>query len=99
MFEVNIKPLDKIIKVDSSKSLLEALKEEEVHIKSSCGGFASCSDCIIKVNFGIKNLSGPTFEEKQLLGNVSFITKERLSCQSYVKGNIEIDISKHLSKD
>ena len=64
-------------------------------MKSSCGGHASCSDCVIKVRSGESNLTEPTFEEINLLGNVFHITKERLSCQTKVLGDVTIDVSGH----
>ena len=76
----------KIINTDDTvsledESLLEALRKNGIRIRSSCGGHATCSDCIVKVMSGDKNLSPVNFEEKKLLGNVYYITKERLSCQ------------------
>ena len=51
------------------------------------------------MKFGGKSLSDVNFEEKKLLGNVYFITKERLACQTYAKAesdeemeSVEIDI-------
>jgi hypothetical protein len=41
------------------------------------------------------NLAPQTFEELRLLGNVFHITKERLSCQTKIKGDVTIDISAH----
>jgi hypothetical protein len=41
------------------------------------------------------NLSPQTFEELRLLGNVFHITKERLSCQTKLLGDVTLDISAH----
>tara|TARA_B100000886_G_C20292646_1_gene436132 strand:- start:117 stop:434 length:318 start_codon:yes stop_codon:yes gene_type:complete len=62
-------------------SLLDLLREKGVRIRSSCGGHATCGDCVVKVKSGDKLLSAVNFEEKKLLGNVYYITKERLACQ------------------
>jgi ferredoxin len=88
-----------VVEVDEQTPLLKALKEKGVYIKSSCGGCASCSDCIVKVRSGMDNLNPPKFEEIRLLGNVFHITKERLSCQVLVNGHAEIDISEHDQKE
>ena len=83
------------IEVDQDTDLLTALREEGQYVKSSCGGHASCTDCLIKVVDGIENLNAPSFEETQMLGNVFHITKERLACQTKIEGPVTIDISKH----
>jgi len=94
-YKVTLKPSGDVIEVDSSKSLLESLREHDIYIKSSCGGVASCSDCICKVVSGEDNLESPPFAELKLLGNVFHITKERLLCQTKIIGDVTLDISKH----
>ncbi len=77
-------------------SLLEVFQENQIYIKSSCGGHASCSECIVKVLSGKENLNELTTGEKKLLGNVFHITKERLSCQAKIlDGSVKIDLSIH----
>jgi len=95
MYKVFLKPSDEVVEIDGSKNLLEALKEKGIYIKSSCGGVASCSDCIVKVLSGEDHLEPPPFEEIQFLGNVFHITKERLACQLKINGDITIDITHH----
>ncbi len=86
---------DKIIKFSEDDNFLSILREEKVYVKSSCGGHASCGDCLIKIVSGADNLNVASFEEKQLLGNVFHITKERLACQTMATGPVEIDLTKH----
>lgn len=90
-----LKVNDLSIEIDHNTSILEALRKNNVYIKSSCGGHGNCSDCIIKILEGKENLNSPTFEESNLLGNVFHITKERLACQSLMEGDVTIDISNH----
>lgn len=100
MHKVTLLPKCQVVEVDGDKPLLTELRRLNVYIKSSCGGVASCSDCIVKVMNGAENLNAPSFEETRLLGNVFHLTKERLSCQTKIRGDIEIDISAHdLSSD
>ena len=47
---------------------------------------------------GDDSVSEVSFEEKQLLGNVFHITKERLSCQTLIQGSLTVDISNHEQK-
>nr|BDT28283.1 2Fe-2S iron-sulfur cluster binding domain-containing protein [Bacteriovorax sp. HI3] len=93
--KVTLRPEGKVVEVEEGKNLLEALRGQDVYVKSSCGGHATCTDCIIKVVSGEDNLTPPPFEELKLLGNVFHITKERLACQTMVTGDVTIDISKH----
>ena len=95
-FKVTLKPSGEVVEVEEGKNLLACLREQNVYIKSSCGGHATCSDCIIKVVSGEDYITPPPFNELKLLGNVFHITKERLACQTCVTGgDITIDITKH----
>ena len=74
------------------ESILDSLRRNKVNIRSSCGGHSTCSDCVIRVKSGGKGLSDVNFEERKLLGNVYFITKERLACQTRARDDIDGDI-------
>jgi 2Fe-2S ferredoxin len=91
-------PSGEVIELAGEESLLIELKKAGKSIKSSCGGCASCSDCIVVVKSGEDQLTPPPFEEIRLLGNVFHITRERLSCQTKIKGPITLDISHHEKK-
>ncbi len=93
--KVTLKPSGQVVEINEGENLLKALREHDCYIKSSCGGHATCSDCIVKVIGGVENLSQPPFEELQLLGNVFHITKERLACQTTIVGDVTIDVSRH----
>jgi ferredoxin len=94
-FKCTLWPSGEVLSVNAEETLLTQLKKAGKKIKSSCGGCATCSDCMIVVKSGEMNLSPQTFEELRLLGNVFHITKERLSCQTKVMGDVTIDISIH----
>ena len=96
--KITINPLGKEIETHGDKSLLQVLQAEGVYVKSSCGGHASCSDCILKIVEGKDYVNEPSFEETALLGNVFHITKERLACQCKIVGDVTIDISNHNEK-
>ena len=98
MHKVHLTPTDKTVEVDDKKSLFEQLKEQGININSTCGGVASCSKCVVKVSAGEENMNEIPFEEKQILGNVFHITKERLCCQLFAKGDLTLDISDHVKK-
>lgn len=94
-FKCTLWPSGEVLEVNSEESLLSQLKKAGKKIKSSCGGCASCGDCVVVIKSGEMNLSPQNFEELRLLGNVYHITKERLSCQTKVLGDVTIDISAH----
>jgi ferredoxin len=96
MAKLRIKNSEIVLDIqDNEQDILSVLKEAEVYVKSSCGGHASCGDCIIKVVSGEDHLTPPPFDEIKLLGNVFHITKERLACQTKLTGDVTIDISQH----
>lgn len=94
-YKCTLWPSGEVLELDSEDTLLNQLKKAGKKIKSSCGGCATCSDCMIVVKSGEMNLTPQTFEELRLLGNVFHITKERLSCQTKITGDVTIDISAH----
>lgn len=94
-YKCTLWPSGEVIEVDGERSLFEQLKKAGKKIKSSCGGCATCGDCVIIIKSGELNLNPQPFEETRLLGNVFHITKERLSCQTKVTGDVTIDISAH----
>ena len=98
MPQVTLWPAGEVLEVNSHESLLAQLTKAGKKIKSSCGGHATCGDCVLIVKSGESCLTPPTFEELRLLGNVFHITKERLSCQTKVTGDVVLDISKHDKK-
>lgn len=95
MPKIKLLPQEKFVEVDSDRDLFSQLKEAGYHINSTCGGVASCGKCIVNIIEGEENLNEIPFEEKQLLGNVFHITKERLSCQTIAHGPVTVDISMH----
>lgn len=93
--KVTLWPSGETLELNGEETLLAQLKKAGKKIKSSCGGCATCSDCIVIVKSGEMNLAPQTFEELRLLGNVFHITKERLSCQTKITGEVTLDISAH----
>lgn len=98
-FKVLLQPENKIIECDDQSSLFEQFNKQKVHINSSCGGVASCTKCVVNILDGEENINEITFEEKKVLGNVFHLTKQRLCCQLFIKGDISLDISSHLSEN
>jgi 2Fe-2S ferredoxin len=64
------------------ESLFEIGRRSGVPISTSCNGKASCGLCRVVIVDGEEGLSPMGSLEKRHLGNVYFITKQRLSCQT-----------------
>ncbi len=98
MPRIKVFPFNQEVAVDEGGNLRDALDQAGFAIKSTCGGCASCAQCVVIIKEGAENISDISFEEKQLLGNVFHITHERLSCQTLVNGDVSVDISIHTQK-
>jgi uncharacterized 2Fe-2S/4Fe-4S cluster protein (DUF4445 family) len=96
MPKVTVMPYGKEIEAYHGDNLRTALISNNFDIKSTCGGCASCGQCVIVVKDNYAHLSEISFEEKQILGNVFHITQERLSCQTEILGDVTVDISAHV---
>ncbi len=96
MAQITVLPSGQSIEVTDKSNLRDSLLAAGLPIKSTCGGCASCGQCVVIIKDGFDCLSDISFEEKQLLGNVFHITQERLSCQTEVLGDLTVDISQHL---
>ena len=87
-----IQNTNQVIDVSEGESVLEALRRSSIDIRSSCGGFASCSDCVVKIIGEFNRINSVNFDEKKLLGNVFHITKERLACQVFPEQDAGEDV-------
>lgn len=73
---------------EAGEKLTQVAYRAGVLITQTCGGKAACTDCRVLVKEGVDDGFEPaTGAEVRQLGNVFFITRERLACQSIVKGN------------
>lgn len=72
-----------------------------VAIQQTCGGTPSCGDCVIKVDKATPDDAFAAMEhaEQALLGNVYFITRERLSCQTVIKNDSTVHVPNAKSKN
>jgi ferredoxin len=97
MPKLTLKPTNQVLEVSAKKSIFEQLNNMNIHLNSSCAGFGTCGDCVVKITKGEDQCSPPTYEEIKLLGNVFHLTHERLSCQLKIQSDVEIDISAQLN--
>lgn len=69
-------------------SVRDASQHAGIAIPSTCGGVGSCGLCTITIESGAENLNPLTPQELDKLGNVFFITRERLACQCTPTGDM-----------
>lgn len=78
------------VEVDEGTSLFDAARSAQAPVETLCHGVGACVRCKVKVIEG--ELGPPTPLERDRLGNIFHITKERLSCQARVSGPALLEI-------
>jgi ferredoxin len=73
-------------------SLLNVLLSNRFPIQTLCGGRAQCGKCLVRVRSGGKSLSPAREPEKEKLAALGADSDMRLACQSYTRGDIEIEV-------
>jgi ferredoxin len=71
---------------DAGDSVFEVARRAGVAVPTSCVGKATCGLCRVKIVAGEQHLSPLNAAERKHLGNVYFITKQRLACQARLLG-------------
>ncbi len=74
------------------ETILDLLEREGISPENLCGAIGKCGNCMVRIVKGEENITPLTFKEKQLLGNVFFITHERLACQTKLLGDVTIKL-------
>jgi len=89
---ITFKPAGKHIKVRHGTSVLNAARNCGVHIPTRCGGKAGCLMCKIEVSGQHSLALSPIADvEKRKLGSL-VNDGIRLSCQSLIQGDVEVNI-------
>jgi adenylate cyclase len=63
-----------------------------ITIATACAGKATCGLCRVTILDGEANVTPLNAAEKRHLGNVYFINKVRLACQTRVSGDVVVDV-------
>lgn len=88
-----------VVEAAAGDKLTQVAFKGRVTIQQTCAGKASCTDCKILVkNAAADAFEAPTPAEVRQLGNVFFITKERLACQAVVRGDATVVVPKRAPK-
>jgi len=82
MPNVTFQPSGVVVPGQPGESLFEIGRRSGVPISTSCNGKASCGLCRVVILAGEDGLTPLNSFERRHLGNVYFITKQRLSCQA-----------------
>jgi uncharacterized 2Fe-2S/4Fe-4S cluster protein (DUF4445 family) len=83
---VKFEPLGLEADCAAGETLFGVARRLGVPVATACVGNATCGLCRMKVLAGGENLSALNTAEEKHLGNVYFITHERLACQAQVLG-------------
>jgi 2Fe-2S ferredoxin len=86
--EILFEPDNKKITVKPGTTVLDAASKARVHIRSRCGGNASCLMCKVTVEQSI-GLQPITPNEELKLGNLAD-HGVRLACQARITGNVKV---------
>jgi uncharacterized 2Fe-2S/4Fe-4S cluster protein (DUF4445 family) len=92
MPSVTFQPSGLRVECAEGESVFEVGRRAGVEISTACVGKATCGLCRVKILAGEAALSPFNAAEKKHLGNVYFITKTRLSCQSRVSGDVVVEL-------
>ncbi len=77
--------------VSSGVNLMQALLQADIPVASSCHGDGICCKCVVTVLKGLENLSLRNETEIELSERNPLADTQRVSCQTQVLGDIEID--------
>jgi ferredoxin len=89
---ITFQPGGVTIEVPDGTNIRDASLRAGMQIPSTCGGVGSCGLCKVKITSGVDHIGPMTSLETGKLGNVFFITKERLSCQTLVHGDVGCEV-------
>ncbi len=81
------------IDVKPGTTVFHAAARAEVAIPSQCGGKCACALCRVCLVTTDPAVSPMRWEEEGHLGNAFFITRERLSCQLQVFGDVTVEVA------
>ena len=80
---------------EEGETLVQVAARYRVTIQQTCGNVPSCTDCRVLIKQGLDSFAAPEGPEVRLMGNVSYITRERLACQAVIqKGDAVVLVPK-----
>lgn len=77
-----------VVEADPGERLTQVAHRGGIVIQQTCANKAACTDCRIIVKENVNDaFEAAVGAELRQLGNVYFITHERLACQAVIKGD------------
>ena len=89
---LQIRGLFSPVEFEPGDNLLATLNANKVSIAQSCDGNGSCTTCRVLILNGAENCSERTDIETERALERGFLQNERLACQTFMDGNVEIEI-------
>ncbi len=90
---VKFEPIGLVADCPVGESLFEVARRLGVPVATACVGNATCGLCRMKVLAGDEHLSPLNEGEEKHLGNVYYLTRQRLACQARVlEGTVEVEV-------
>lgn len=81
---ITFEPMHVRLECQDGESILEVARRHGVPVDTACVGRATCGLCRVKVTGGEEHLVPFNERERKHLGNVYYLTKQRLACQARV---------------
>jgi len=92
MASVTFQPSGLRAECADGETVFDVGRRAGIEISTACVGKATCGLCRVKIVSGEAALSPLNAAERKHLGNVYFITKTRLACQTRVSGDVVVEI-------
>ena len=89
---IRIKGREGAIPSSPAISILNLLQRNGIPIQTICGGRAQCGRCVIRIIEGGERMNKSNQREIIRLQALNAGEDMRLACQSYARGDIEIEI-------
>ena len=89
---IRIRGREEAISANPAISILNLLQRNRVPIQTICGGRAQCGRCLIRILEGGERMNKKNQREIIRLQALNAAENMRLACQSYARGDIEIEI-------
>ncbi len=87
-----IKKSGKRVESNPVTSILNILQRNDIPIETYCGGRAKCGRCLLHIAAGADKMNPRGKAEIELLRSLGAGENMRLACQSYARGEVEIEI-------
>lgn len=89
---IRIKGREEAIASSPAISILNLLQRNNIPIQTICGGRAQCGRCLVRILEGEERINKKNQREIIRLQALNAGEYMRLACQSYARGDIEIEI-------